>query len=161
MSRLTSASTSTEPDARRSTIGADFVVVATYVRSRSTISRAFGPGGVTLMSGTFNVAPEAWLAPGRINNLVAENLRCEKMGRRGLLRGADSHDRCATDGTFALHRGLAVLQFHGDRVTDLPLGSALHAITLHHGGITARAQPRTTDKHSGANPCRSFSQESF
>src|SRR5206468_2626572 len=106
----------------------------------STISRAFGPGGVTLMSGTFNVAPEAWLAPGRINNLVAENLRCEKMGRRGLLRGADSHDRCATDGTFAFHRGLTVLQFHGARITDPPLGWALHAIPLHQGESPTRQQ---------------------
>jgi hypothetical protein len=33
------------------------VVVARYVRSRSTMARAFGPGGVTLMSGTFTRLP--------------------------------------------------------------------------------------------------------
>src|SRR2546427_3573725 len=38
-------------------------------------SFAFGPGGVTLMSGTFIVAPRARLRSGRINSLVAENPR--------------------------------------------------------------------------------------
>src|SRR3989442_4382925 len=78
MRRFPSTSSTTEPDARRITIGADFVVVATKVRSRSTISRAFGPGGVTLMSGTFTIAPEGRLAPRRINSLLAENLRSEQ-----------------------------------------------------------------------------------
>src|SRR5213592_2399450 len=78
MSRFPSTSSTTDPDARRITIGADFVVVARYLRSRSTISRAFGPGGVTLMSGTFTIAPENRLAPGRINSLLAKNLVCEK-----------------------------------------------------------------------------------
>src|SRR6267378_1024601 len=78
MSKFPSTSSTTDPDARRTTIGADFVVVATYLWSRSIISRAFGPGGVTLMSGTFTIAPESGLAPGRINSLLAENLRCEK-----------------------------------------------------------------------------------
>src|SRR6266705_1270289 len=39
------------------------------------ISFAFGPGGVTLMSGTFTVAPRFGLRSGRINSLVAENPR--------------------------------------------------------------------------------------
>ena len=30
------------------------------------------------MSGTFTFTPENWLAPGRINSLLAENLGCEK-----------------------------------------------------------------------------------
>src|SRR6059058_4745123 len=37
------------------------------------ISFAFGPGGVTLMSGTFTVAPRLDLRSGRINSLVAQN----------------------------------------------------------------------------------------
>jgi len=61
------------------------------------------------------------------------------MGRRSLFRGADSHHCGATDGTFSFHRRLTVLEFHGDGVLDLPLGSALYAITLHHGGITDEA----------------------
>src|SRR5207237_9189397 len=62
--RFPSTSSTTEPDARRITIGADLVVVATNARSRSTISRAFGPGGVTLMSGNFTQALDAWHARG-------------------------------------------------------------------------------------------------
>src|SRR2546427_11931402 len=37
------------------------------------ISFAFGPGGVTLMSGTFTAAPRFGLRSGRINSLVAQN----------------------------------------------------------------------------------------
>src|SRR2546427_9721390 len=37
------------------------------------ISFAFGPGGVTLMSGTFTAAPRFGLGSGRINSLVAQN----------------------------------------------------------------------------------------
>src|SRR5712691_7388175 len=73
MRRLPSTSSTTDPDARLITIGADFVVVAMYVRSRSMISRAFGPGGVTLMSGTFTVTPRRGLLARRINSLPAEN----------------------------------------------------------------------------------------
>ena len=89
------------------------------------------------MSGTFTVAPRVRLRIGRINSLVAENPRRADRRHSGLLRSSDSHDRRAAHGTLALHRGLAVLQFDRDGVFDLPLGTALHAITLHHGGITA------------------------
>src|SRR3989454_3163706 len=64
-----------EPEALLTTIGADFVVVAMWLWSRAMISFAFGPGGVTLMSGTFTVAPRFRLRSGRINSLVAENPR--------------------------------------------------------------------------------------
>src|SRR5438128_4334550 len=101
------------------------------------ISFARGPGGVTLMSGTFTVAPRVRLRIVRINSLVAENPRRASRRCSGLLRSSDSHDRRAAHGTLALHRGLAVLQLDRDGVFDLPLGTALHAITLHHGGITA------------------------
>src|SRR2546427_8859574 len=37
------------------------------------ISFAFGPGGVTLMSGTFTAAPRFGLRSGGINSLVAQN----------------------------------------------------------------------------------------
>src|SRR5206468_12930037 len=37
------------------------------------ISFAFGPGGVTLISGTFTAAPRFGLRSGRINSLVAQN----------------------------------------------------------------------------------------
>src|SRR2546425_10952851 len=103
-------------------------------------SFAFGPGGVTLMSGTFTVAPRVRLRSGRINSLVAENPRGAGRRYSGLLRSSDSHHRCAAHRTLALHRGLAVFQFHRDGAFDLPLLTALHAITLHHGAITAGAR---------------------
>jgi len=49
-----STSSTTDPRARFATMGDVFVLVARYFVSLSMISRAFGPGGVTLMSGTSN-----------------------------------------------------------------------------------------------------------
>ena len=77
-------------------------------------------------------------------------------GRAGSLDCTDPHDRRATDRALALHRGLPVLQLDRGRVLDLPLGSTFHAIALDHGGITAGAKPRVSDKHSGLASSRGY-----
>src|SRR3989304_4015568 len=61
-----STSSITEPWARFATIGDVFVLVARNLVSRSMISRAFGPGGVTLMSGTFTTTPRTVPCPARV-----------------------------------------------------------------------------------------------
>src|SRR5256885_10462425 len=119
MRRLPSTSSTTDPDARLITIGADFVVVAMYVRSRSMISRAFGPGGVTLMSGTFTITPCRDLLARRINSLPAENPGRNRSAAGILFCRSDPHHRRAAHGTLAFHRGLTVLQLDRDRALDL------------------------------------------
>lgn len=91
------------------------------------------------MSGTFTLSPEAHLGPRRINTVGGRYLSDGGREGNGLLRGADAHDRGAAHGTLPLHRGLPVGQLHREGSADFPLCAALHAVTLHHGGITAGA----------------------
>src|SRR5437870_1935788 len=101
------------------------------------MAASFGPGGVTLMSGTFTITPCRDLLARRINSLPAENPGRNRSAAGILFCRSDPHHRRAAHGTLAFHRGLTVLQLDRDRALDLPLGTALHTITLHHGGITA------------------------
>src|SRR2546428_12713279 len=64
-----STSSTTDPWARFATMGDVFVVVARYFAARAMISRALGPGGVTLIVGTFTGTPGANYPGVGINSL--------------------------------------------------------------------------------------------
>src|SRR5512136_712407 len=99
MSRFPSTSSTMDPWPRLITTGADFVVVAMYFLSRSITSRAFGPGGVTLMSGTFTESPDGGLSWVFTLSYGMEWYATADRAGGPLLRGSDAHDCRAAHGT--------------------------------------------------------------
>src|SRR2546428_8026257 len=103
------------------------------------ISFAFGPGGVTLMSGTFTAAPRFGLGSGRINSLVAQNSARRVPNVLAYFAAPIRITVGPPTGDFPFIAGLPFFSLTATGLLISHLARHLTQKTFHHGGSAPHA----------------------